>query len=92
MNGVYDLLPKIWNNHDNFDSKCQADATFMKENDFVKIVRDTTPFDKQTHKMSDYLNYTIENDQVYEHRDILEIPIPSVDENTAEDQPVSPMV
>ena len=42
--------------------------------------------------MSDYLNYTIENDQVYEHRDILEIPIPSVDENTAEDQPVSPMV
>jgi hypothetical protein len=72
--GVYDLLPKSWNGNDNFDLKCKIDETFMRENEFVKIVRDSTPYDPTTHKMSDYLNYTVENGEVYEHRDILEIP------------------
>jgi hypothetical protein len=72
IKGVYDLLPKIWNGNDNFDLKCKVDENFMRENEFVKIIRDTTPFDATTHKMSDYLNYTVENGEVYEHRDILE--------------------
>jgi hypothetical protein len=72
IKGVYDLLPKEWNGNDNFDLKCKVDENFMRENEFVKIIRDTTPFDATTHKMSDYLIYTIENGEVYEHRDILE--------------------
>jgi hypothetical protein len=80
VKGVYDLIPKTWNGIDNFDLKCKVDENFMRENEFVKIVRDTTPFDATTHKMSDYLLYTVENDQVYEHRDILEIPEPQVEE------------
>jgi hypothetical protein len=74
IKGVYDLLPKTWNGHENFNLKCAADPVFMKENDFVKIVRDTTPFDATTHKMSDFPTYTVENGEVIEHRDILEIP------------------
>jgi hypothetical protein len=80
VRGVYDLLPKEWNGNDNFDLKCKVDEDFMRNNEFVKIIRDTTPFDPETHKMSDYLNYTIENGEVYEHRDILEIPAPAVEE------------
>jgi hypothetical protein len=91
LKGVYDLLPQNWNEHDNFHLKCKVDENFMRENGFVKIIRDTTPFDPTTHKMSDYLNYTIENGEVYEHRDILEIPPapsePAPSEPTVEEQP-----
>lgn len=76
LKGVYDLLPKTWNGHENFHLKCSVDQNFMHENGFVKIVRDTTPFDTNTHKMSDFPWYTVENGQVIEHRDILEIPLP----------------
>lgn len=90
LRGVYDLLPQNWNEHDNFHLKCKVDEEFMKANGFVKIVRDTTPFDPQTHKMSDYLNYTIENGQVYEHRDILPIPVsPPEPEQPNSDEPSS---
>ena len=82
LKGQYDLLPKNWNGHDNFDLKCKVDENFMRENGFVKIVRDTTPFNTTTHKMSDYLNYTVVDGEVYEHREILEIPQPPVEETT----------
>jgi hypothetical protein len=84
IKGVYDLLPQTWNEIENFHLKSKVDENFMRENGFVKIIRDTTPFDPTTHKMSDYLNYTIENGEVYEHRDILEIPAPPVEEPTQE--------
>lgn len=74
LKGQYDLLPKNWNGHENFHLKCAVDENFMRENGFVKIVRDTTPFDPNTHKMSDYPWYTVENGEVIEHRDILELP------------------
>jgi hypothetical protein len=74
LKGQYDLLPKTWNGHENFHLKCAVDENFMRENGFVKIVRDTTPFDPNTHKMSDYPWYTVENGEVIEHRDILELP------------------
>ena len=73
VKGVYDLLPKEWNGNDNFDLKCKVDENFMRENEFVKIIRDTTPFDATTHKMSDY-------------RDILEIPQPSTEETIEKNQ------
>lgn len=76
LRGQYDLLPKTWNGIENFHLKCAVDPVFMRENGFVKIVRDTTPFDPNTHKMSDFPWYTVENGQVIEHRDILEIPLP----------------
>ena len=57
----------------------------MRENEFVKIIRDTTPFDATTHKMSDYLNYTVENGDVHENRDILEIPVALEEEPVAEE-------
>lgn len=75
IKGVYDMLPEKWNDNDNFHLKCKVDETFMRENEFVKIIRDTTTFNPETHKMSDYLNYTVENGEVIEHRDILEIPV-----------------
>jgi hypothetical protein len=84
IKGVYDLLPKNWNGNDNFDLKCKVDENFMRENEFVKIIRDTTEFNPQTHKMSDYLNYTVENGEVHEHRDILEIPQPPAEEPSQE--------
>ena len=62
LKGVYDLLPSGLTEGN------------MNENNFVKIVRDTTPFDSTTHKMSDFPTYTVENGQVIEHREILEIP------------------
>lgn len=73
IKGLYDLLPKEWNGIDNFHLKCKVDENFMKENGFVKIVRDTTPFDPKTHKMSDYLFHSVVDGEVYEKRDILEI-------------------
>lgn len=69
--GVYDLLPKKWKNIEDFDTKCKADEAFMKANEFVKIVRDNTPFDPTTHKMSDWPTYTVSNGEVLEHREIL---------------------
>lgn len=89
IKGVYDLLPKTWNENENFDLKCKVDEDFMRVNEFVKIIRNTTPFDPTTHKMSDSLLYTVENGEVYEHRDIIEIPQPSIVEETppTEEQP-----
>lgn len=74
LQGVYDLLPEKWNDIDNFHLKCKVDPNLMRENGFVKIIRDTTPFDPTTHKMSDFPWYTVENDEVLEHRDIFELP------------------
>ncbi len=74
VKGVYDLLPSWWNGIDKFDLKCKADENLMRENNFVKIVRDTTPYNPETHKMSDFPYYTVENGEVIEHRDISEIP------------------
>lgn len=89
LKGQYDLLPEKWNGIDNFHLKCKVDENFMRENGFVKIIRDTTPFNTETHKMSDYLHYTVENGEVYEHREILEIPIPQI-EDTTEQPPQEP--
>ncbi len=92
VKGVYDLLPKTWNEIDNFHLKCKVDENFMRENGFVKIIRDTTPFNTETHKMSDYLLYTVENGEVIEHRDILEIPAPTIEETPLiEEQPQQQM-
>jgi hypothetical protein len=88
LKGVYDLLPPVWNSIANFNTKAQADEAFMKENGFVKIVRDTTVFNSETHKMSDFPWYTVENGMVIEHRDILEIP-PSETEPTSEPEPTA---
>lgn len=74
LKGVYDLLPKVWNGHENFHLKCSVDSDFMHANDFVKIIRDTTSFNPSTHRMSDFPWYTVENGEVIEHRDILELP------------------
>lgn len=73
LRGVYDLLPKDWGDITNFDTKCIMNPDLMSENGFVKIIRDTTPFNPETHKMSDFPWYTIENGQVIEHRDIIEL-------------------
>lgn len=83
IKGVYDLLPTKWNNIEDFRSKAQTDETLMVENGFVRIVRDTTPFNPETHKMSDFPYYTVENGQVIEHRDILEISPASPEEPQA---------
>ena len=74
LKGVYDLLPPVWNSITDFNTKAKDDPEFMKENGFVKIVRDTTAFNSETHRMSDFPWYTVENGTVIEHRDILEIP------------------
>lgn len=74
VKGVYDLLPSWWNGIDKFDLRALADENFMKENNFVKIVRDKTPFNSETHKMSDFPWYSVENGEVIEHRDILALP------------------
>lgn len=77
LKGVYDLLPETWNGHEKFNITAKVDENFMRENGFVKIVRDTTPFNPLTHKMSDFPWYTVENGEVIEHRDILELKSPS---------------
>lgn len=74
VKGVYDLIPASWNGIEDFRAKAQADESLMIENGIVKIVRDTTSFDPATHRMSDFPYYTVEDGQVFEHRDISEIP------------------
>lgn len=62
LKGVYDLLPEGISQEN------------MEASGFVKIVRDTTAFDPTTHRMSDFpITYTVENGQVFEHRELLEI-------------------
>jgi len=74
VKGVYDLIPKFWNGISDFNTLCSDDENFMHENGFVKIVRDTTQFDPTTHKMSDIPTYTVEDDKVYEHRELITHP------------------
>ena len=71
VKGVYDLLPKTWNNILNFDVKARLDGALMQENNFVKIERDQTEFDPATHKMSDFPTYSVRDGKVYESREIL---------------------
>jgi hypothetical protein len=75
--GVYDLLPKVWNGHTNFDKQCAEDTNFMQQNNFRKIIKDNTAFDSATHRMSDFPTYSVIDNKVYEHREILEIPKPN---------------
>lgn len=75
IKGVYDLIPKKWNNIENFDLKCLEDENFMRENNFVKIIRDTSSYDDLLQKKSDFPSYSVANGNVYEHRDIIDIPI-----------------
>lgn len=81
LKGVYDLIPKQWNEHDNFHLKCKVDENFMRENGFVKIIRDVTQYDPTTHRMSDFPWYTVENGEVIEHRDLIELPPQPVEES-----------
>jgi hypothetical protein len=74
VKGVYDLIPKFWNGQNNFNILCNNDAEFMRNNGFVKIIRDTTAYDVSTHRMSDFPTYSVSNGDVYEHREITVIP------------------
>lgn len=74
VKGVYDLIPKFWNGQNNFNILCNNDAEFMRNNGFVKIIRDTTAYDVSTHRMSDFPTYSVSNGEVYEHREITIIP------------------
>lgn len=80
IKGVYDLIPKFWNGHNHFNVLCAKDEKFMRENGFVKIIRDTTPYDSTTHRMSDYPTYSVVDEEVYEHREITLIPPPLINE------------
>lgn len=80
LKGVYDLIPEKWNGIDNFHLKCKVDQNFMHENGFVKIIRDNTAYNPETHRMSDFPWYTVENGEVIEHRDIFQIPVPTREE------------
>ena len=71
VKGVYDLLPKTWNNILNFDIKARLDRELMTKNNFVEIERDKTDFDPRTHKMSDFPTYFVKNGVVFESREIL---------------------
>ena len=71
VKGVYDLLPKTWNNILNFDVKARLDREMMTKNNFVEIERDKTDFDPKTHKMSDFPTYFVRNGVVFESREIL---------------------
>ena len=71
VKGVYDLLPKTWNNILNFDVKAKLDRELMIKNDFVEIERDKTDFDPRTHRMSDFPTYFVRRGVVYESREIL---------------------
>lgn len=75
VRGVYDQIPKFWNGVNNFNTRCQSDENFMRENGFVRIIRDATSFDSATHRMSDFPTYTVANGEVYEHREIMLIPV-----------------
>jgi len=72
VRGVYDLIPKFWDGINNFDIKCQNDAQYMKDNNFVKIVKPQYQYNSETHQLSDFPTYLVENDQVVEQRAILE--------------------
>ena len=84
IKGVYDLLPKQWNGIEDFNIKAAVDENLMIENGIVKIVRDTTSYNSDTHKMSDFPWYSVENGQVIEHRDILPLEIPPLEIPPAE--------
>ena len=71
VKGVYDILPKTWNNILNFDVKARLDRELMSKNNFVEIERDKTDFDPRTHKMSDFPTYFVRNGVVFESREIL---------------------
>jgi len=71
VKGVYDILPKTWNNILNFDVKARLDRELMTKNNFVEIERDKTDFDPRTHKMSDFPTYFVKNGVVFESREIL---------------------
>ena len=71
VKGVFDLLPKTWNNILNFDVKARLDRELMTKNNFVEIERDKTDFDPRTHKMSDFPTYFVKNGVVFESREIL---------------------
>ena len=71
VKGVYDLLPKTWNNILNFDVKAKLDRELMSKNNFIEIERDKTDFDPITHKMSDFPTYFVRNGVVFESREIL---------------------
>ena len=81
IKGVYDLLPPKWNGHDNFDTKCKDDVEFMRNNGFVKITKLQCQYDSNTHKLSDFPTYRIENNEVIEERELLLIPEPIISEN-----------
>jgi len=68
--GVYDLIPETWNSIKEFNGQSES---VWKENGFVRIIRDKTPFDSTTHTMSDFPWYEVKDGQVIEHRDIIEI-------------------
>lgn len=87
LRGVFDLLPPVWNGITDFNTKAKNDEAFMRENGFVKIVRDTTEFNSETHKMSDFPWYTVEDGNVIEHRDIIEIPLPSESDSAKNSTP-----
>jgi len=74
VKGVYYSIPKFWKGINKFDILCLSNPDYMRENGFVKIIHDTTPYDPETHRMSDFPTYTYENGQVYEHREITLIP------------------
>lgn len=76
VRGVYDLIPRYWNGITNFDVQCSDNEEFMNQNGFVRIIRDVTPYDPETHRMSDFPTYTVSDNQVYEHREITAHPIP----------------
>lgn len=74
VKGVYYNIPKFWNGQNHFDILCKNDVDYMKQNGFVKIIHDTTPYDPSTHRMSDFPTYSVINGEVYEYRAITEIP------------------
>jgi len=78
VKGVYDLIPKFWNGINHFDIQCAKDETFMNQNGFVKIIRDTRPYDIATHRMSDIPAYSVVGNQVFEYREITPIPPPAL--------------
>ena len=71
VKGVFDLLPKTWNNILNFNVKARLDRELMIDNNIVEIERDKTDFDPKTHKMSDFPTYFVRNGVVFESREIL---------------------
>jgi hypothetical protein len=72
VKGVYDLIPKFWNGINHFDVRCREDAEFMQANNFVKIIKQNYNYNPETHYLSIFPTYTVENNQVLEHRQILE--------------------